>query len=350
MERLKELEVYSGIAIFFVVLIHLNVSFYGYKNLVEVADMRIMYNYLPQTGMMNKNQMLNLLDRIIHISVPMFIFVSGFKYAYNYHEEDYRHYTVKKLKKVFKPFIILSTAYLIYVYGRTIITEYGQISLAEELISFIKSFLFSLAGRNKIMPFWYIPMYLCVVLAYPIITKFIAKKEIRLILFVMLSLAWVVNEALNPDKGRFQIPFIFVYYLLLFEIGVQFFRMKFYQRRGNLIILAYIVILLAGGFITNKATYVIVYEAFLIPIAAIAFYYISVKLKDVRPLQLLGHYSFYVFLFHEPFIREFTAQVIIRLGIFGYYPIVILSAVVVCYMSIIFYLMIKKLKISQILF
>ena len=98
-KRVKELQVFSGIAILLVVLLHSN-AFY-------------LTNILKLEAYTQANFWVKLLNNIVVNAVAMFIFIAGYKYALNNTEDNYKEYVLKKIKNIFKPFIVLSIIFLI---------------------------------------------------------------------------------------------------------------------------------------------------------------------------------------------------------------------------------------------
>ena len=145
--KLLELEVFSGIAILCVVLIHCN----GYYllNILNLETYGQAHFYT------------RLLDNFVHGAVPMFIFISGYKYALNNINDNYKEFVLKKVKMVIKPFIIINMCFVI----KNIINYPNYYNLKTIIAEIIWIFI----GHSVAYQLWYIPMYIFIVVTYPIL-------------------------------------------------------------------------------------------------------------------------------------------------------------------------------------
>jgi surface polysaccharide O-acyltransferase-like enzyme len=132
-QKLNELQIYSGIAILFVVLIHTNYTFLMTLPWFKCTDIRWMFYYLkaPENSLSTFPYFFNLIDKITHVAVPMFIFIAGYKYAYN-RKISYKEYFTRKLRKVFKPFLIISLFFILLNFCSMLIA--GKNSLSSSII------------------------------------------------------------------------------------------------------------------------------------------------------------------------------------------------------------------------
>ena len=76
------MNIYSGLAILYVVLIHSNT--YYTLNILK-------------SSYQNADILVRVLSNIIGIAVPMFIFISGYKYSLNNKNENYKKFAYKKI-------------------------------------------------------------------------------------------------------------------------------------------------------------------------------------------------------------------------------------------------------------
>lgn len=147
----KELDVYSGIAIIFVVLIHANAYY-----LTSVLNLRT----YAESGFF-----LTTIDQIIHGAVPMFIFISGFKFNLSKTKHyNYRTFAKSRLLRVLVPFIVISVFFILFnnLKGST----FDVVSLTAIMTNIVDDFIMIFYGFNYVYPLWYIPMYLLVILIY----------------------------------------------------------------------------------------------------------------------------------------------------------------------------------------
>lgn len=338
-QHLNELQVYSGIAILFVVLIHSN----GYY----LQNVLFLENYV------GSGIILNIIDKLIHSAVPMFIFISGYKYQMNNKNEPYKKFVIKKYNNVFKPFFILS---LFFIFLNTSITtlkmffSFGTINVAIVLLRFVKDLLKIFVGYNYAVQLWYIPLYLFIVLSYPIILKYLRHDKIRMTIFILLALFWVYINNLNLHFiSKYPQPFNFVYYFYLYELGNLFYKYKINVKKGFLLVLLFGLSWISISLIKDPKLSGIITDTFLVPIEVMAFYFISVTIKNSKIFNLLGKYSFHIFLFHVPFlsyISIFTQKI-------GFYKTGLISPILAT-VSILFsmglYKILVKTKIGKYMF
>ena len=253
-ERRPELEIYSGIAILFVVLLHSNA--YYLSNVLKLGA------YL-QAGVL-----LHVTDKIIHIAVPMFIFIAGFKYQMNNTGDAYGSFFAKKIKGVFIPFFLLSTFYLIYFWSKVFYTRWvntGYWDVQYVLTNMIPNFFKMFLGYNFAYQFWYIPMYLLIVLSYPLIAKGIKNIYIRFALYFAVAVFWEVIVSLRvPFINNYPYPLKFVYYFFIYELGCIFYHKGLYKRNLKPMLALYVLLLGAACLVKNALHARILYELVLL--------------------------------------------------------------------------------------
>ena len=349
-QKLNELQIYSGIAILFVVLIHTNYTFLMTLPWFKYADIRWMFYYLktPENSLSTFPYFFNLIDKITHVAVPMFIFIAGYKYAYN-DKISYKEYFAKKLHKVFKPFLLISLFFIIINFYSILIIGKNSLnsSIMVSAIAFIKIFL----GINKVSPLWYIPMYLLISLSYPIINKIIKNDKIRLLLFIVLGIFWVLADLFIPFVKAHQLPFCFIYYFYIYELGIIFCKKSHKNINGKYSIGLYFIVIILSGFVRSTVLNIILTETIITPLAVIAFYYISLKIKDNGFFSFLGKYSFYIFLLHEPIIeRKLSYFLFTKLYLNYFYPSILPISLLIIFASIVVYKLFVKFHINKIIF
>jgi len=274
-----ELQSFSGLAIIFVVLIHAT-SYY-------------LLSVLNRTSFEEVDFVTKLVDNLIHGAVPMFIFVAGYKYALNNIDKSYKEYAISRTNKVVKPFLIISMIFFI----KDIIFNLESLNIRNSAIGFFRIFI----GYNIAYQLWYVPMYLLIVLTYPILHKLIKNEKIRIIFIVGIviiqySLSWY-SELLASH------PFDFIYYYLFFHMGLVFCKYDIKSKLKKWDIKIIVIYLILALIITLNPINELngpLRRFILWPMSVIAYYFLTIRIKDNRLLQYLGKYSFYIFLLHEP--------------------------------------------------
>lgn len=318
--RLPELQVFSGIAILGVVLIHSNAYY-----LLHVLNLK---SYL------DGGFIVRLLDNFIHGSVPMFIFIAGYKYALNNINDEYRKYALKKIKSIIKPFLVISMIYFI----KNIIANidyYNNIKIITiELINMFRG------HYNIAYQLWYIPMYIFITLTYPILYKIFKNNKVRLLMiFVIILIQKILGMKISLLSSE---PFNFVYYYIFFEMGLIFYKydIKSKIKKWDIkIISIYIISAVVLTFNPLPRLYNIIQLYMLWPLCIVAYYLLSLRLVNSKILNYLGKYSFYIFLLHEPTICSKISSIFKSIGVYNS----IIYVFIVCLLTIIATIILSKI-------
>lgn len=329
----KELDVCSGIAIIFVVLLHASALYLG--------------NILNLTGYYKTGYFLVAVNKIIYIAVPIFIFVAGFKYQIN-KKERYATYIKKRLLKVLVPFLFISITFI------SINSIYSYIFKGEALLSIFRTILIDtikiFLGSNFVYPLWYVPMYLLIVLTYPLITIYINNQKMRFIIFSFISIIYTILANFTNVFHGYKNPFCFPYYFIFFEIGCYASKNKLNKIQQHKLFVSYLIILVASVFTAESKYNSIITNLILSPIAVCAFYYFSVYLKESNILTTIGKYSFYVFLFHEPIFVTYLTKLFNYLNLYTGYYITLVITILSILLSIGTYKILEKIGVSKFIF
>lgn len=338
-KKLSQLDLYSGIAILFVVIVHANCYYASYTLKVDSVN--------------KANYFINLIDKIMHVAVAMFIFISGFKFGLDERIVDKKIFISKKIKKVFKPFFILSIFFVFFHrFGSLIksILNDKSIDITMFISNLFKDVILFPIGYNYAYQLWYIPMYLAVVISYIFIIDIFSKSRKRLILFSVLSIFYVFIVNSNNFFVQYPYPLKFIYYFIFYELGIVFARKKEVTERKGIILLSYLILVILISFIKDEFLSNILNDLLLTPLSVIAWYYISFMLERIKTLNFLGENSFYIFLFHEPIVLFLVTKLFYELNMFNNYFFVICSVLISICLSIVIHLNIAKSRISSILY
>ena len=327
----KTVTVYSGIAILFVLLAHSNAF------------------YLHHINSSEKFILMKAFMKVINIAVPMFVFIAGYKYELTKKNRNIKQYFVKKVNNVIKPTIIISLIWIVVLLTLSILKK-GILGESIYITKYLKILLYRVfnicIGNNDIYQFWYIPMYILIVFTYPNIEYYINKKN-RIVLFLFLAIIQVLGSLYTNIFTKH--PLDFIYYYLIFEIGILFYKKeKSYTKKKKIICIIFTSFLLINLFINNSFFNVIITKLVVYPSGVIVFYYISEYIKNIKILNILGKYSFYIYVLHEPIILSTIGKIIKNLGLYKYWiwvPIISCFAALIC---IYLYKLTVKFKIGQI--
>jgi len=337
---LNELQVYSGIAILFVTLIHSNGFFLA--------------NILHLESYMGGGLGFYLADKVVHVAVPMFIFISGYKYEINDKNDEYAKLIYKKCSKVLKPFLIVSIFWILYKCGNLYMQDVilnksvnGFNILNVFLMDLIRIFL----GFNYAYQLWYVPMYLLIVFGYPIIAKYLKNSNTRLpILYIVGIIVSIIQSKTKLLASDYLNPINYIYYFFLYELGVQACRRGLNKKYGKIFLASYLVLLPAELFIKNSFINNMCTTLILVPLSVLAWYYVATLLKNSKILLTLGKYSFPIFLFHEPIFVKEISNLLLRHNLYIspiMIPIVSIASIL---LSICFYEIILKTNLGKYIF
>lgn len=332
-KKLPELQVLSGIAILFVILIHIN-SYY-------------LINILELQSYSNANFTSNLLDNFIHGAVPMFIFASGYKYALNKSYENYKIYVIKSIRKVIKPFLIISLIFIL-------INFIKNPNMYQTSHDFVVAIINMFIGHNIAYQLWYIPVYIFIVLTYPVLYRAFKNDKFRILMIILIM---IIQRNVGYDiyllgRLRFRIIayyFSFVSYYLFFEQGVLFCK---YNIKDNIkkwdihIIALYIIMTFVLATNDKSSMYELIRLYLLWPLSIVAYYLISFKLCKSKILLYLGKYSFYIFLLHEPIILQNVCSILMAIGKHSYILFISLSLLLTLIITLSLYIIIHRIYIK----
>lgn len=325
----KELQVLSGLAILFVVTMHINAIY-----IITVLNLNT-YLYAPF--------IIKLLNNLIIVAVPLFIFISGFKFAMRDTKTPYKQYVLRKFSKVIIPFVIFSSIFVI----RDFILNHRNMSL-----SYLKTTIINeLIGYNVAYHLWYIPMFIFLIFTYPLIYKLLKNDKIRVIFVMFIA---VIQELLS---FKFQFlrsrPFTFVYYYIFFELGILSYKYDIktkFKKVDKYIIILSLILSIFFAFTSNAIIDEILVSYVLQPISTIAYYLLSIRIKDNLTLQYLGKYSFYIYILHAPSINNYLTGKFPPLGTYTSILYMFLLTILNILITLVVYKILEKTSLLKILF
>lgn len=316
----KYLNVLSGIAILFVVLIHGN-AFYimNVHNTVKYIEV----GYL-----------INMVDKIIHIAVPMFLLIAGYKYSLS--TTDSKKYIVKRLKSIGPIFLIITSIFLVY----KIYSLEGFITIG----GYISGIIESLIGYNYVYPLWYIPLYFFVLIVYSLLSNCLAKKKVS-ILLISISFFWVLISLFNVEPFTMTTtPLNFIYYLVFFDIG---YNMDFIESKigkyKKIVIYTWIISMVLLTFISSSKINLLAYNTLVVVTGCISMYFISKRIGECRILEFLGKNSMYIFIFHEPLLSKLL-QIILSKSNYNSYVVTLSTSIIVILVILVIIVSINYIK------
>lgn len=296
-QHYDELTVMSGIAIIFVLAIH------GCGSALK--------SFYPDGATYTETSVwLRTFSNLAAPAVPMFLFVTGFKYAANDTQTPYFAFLKKRLPRVIMSFSIINT-----VFWALDSIKYME---SFDLILLIKTYLHSWVGYSVAYQLWYIPMYCCVIAACPLIRRFVPSTAVRFCVYALIGIAQRTLEVDFPVLATYLIRF--VSYPVFFELGMLAQEKAWHKRithtTGVLVCGIYILLVLAFSWTFPKLSsdglskYILYYFA-----GTVAMFALSIAWKSSRILCWLGTVSYPVFLLHEPLIGRCMTVLLRQLNI-----------------------------------
>lgn len=216
--------------------------------------------------------------------VSIFLFLSGYGLYLSYSKNGLKNYWIKKLKKIYIPFIV---AMIVQTIIQVIVLK----------INFkIQDLLPSLFGVNpsniidgsmwyiSYLIIWYILFYIIFIIKIP------EKIKLIILFFSTLLVYYIATSQIFYSGGA-------SLYTLLFPLGVLYGYMKNlnYKRNNFLVILLFMIFLLIWTILrTNMNSWWIFF--IFIPIMFILLVK-SFNFKKLKVFNVLGQYSYYIYLF-----------------------------------------------------
>ncbi|MBU3159427.1 acyltransferase [Clostridium frigoris] len=339
-KHLSELQVYSGIAILFVTFIHSDAFF-----LLSILHLK---TYV-QVGFL-----FNLADKVVHVAVPMFIFIAGYKYEMQDKNEIYTKLIYKKFTNIIKPFLIVSICWILFEWGKLCLENivlHDHVNIYYVFMNCLKDLFNTFLGDNFAYQLWYIPMYTLVVFSYPIIIKFLKNSRTRMIiLYIIAIIITVIQIKTKLLSSPYMQPINFIYYFYLYELGVQLYSKKIKNKYRNITIISYLLLLPAVSLIKNPLISNLSTNLIFTPIAVIAMYYVALYLKNNKILLTLGKYSFAIYLFHEPIFVSKLSRLLVSHDLYNSKVVIPFVAVSSIVLSICFYKILIKTRFGKYVF
>lgn len=304
----------SGLAIIMVVLIHLRVFTYahvyfgGENQFIEFT----------QLSTLDK-----IIEQLIRFAVPIFVFISGFKFAYNYqrHLVDGRYrwkaFFLSRLKKLAVPYVIWSAFYLLAGYLLETIQALLGIGTAtqfftrEQLIGLLTGF------GNYAYQLWFLPLLLIVSFTVIFFRYILRAPWVLYVFYIVFYVGLFFFPDIVEKAGAFG---IWPRYFLNFELGLLFGAQL--SQQGRLPRLWPLVagwLLIAAARLFNQSLRLdAVMDTLLMILTPLAAYYLVGTLARPRPggvFTILGEESWAIYLLHAPILTNMVNSISEKLGL-----------------------------------
>lgn len=284
----------------------------------------------------------SFIDFLVTFGVAIFIFIGGFKYDLNYRIENYsqyRNYLLKRIDRIYRPYFFItffiSTKELI-----TILYQGGQV----EVIQLLKKFFMSLIIEPVFHQLWFIPMYMFIIIIYPIIRKFPLSPLQRLFCIFII----VVGANINFIKLPASILLYWFFYLIVFELGTIYsaYYEKMIDKRIQILSFATFLLIFIARRLNIDPSIDLLLVNFLRILGPVVYFYIVLKIKHesiiTKAFRWLGIYSWPIFLYHDPYILGKLNNFTIKLQLSQHIWILLFTIPITIIICVIFYKIIRK--------
>ena len=294
----NELNVLSGIAILCVLAIH------GCGSTLKTC-------YAGAATYAAADVWLRATSNLVAPAVPIFLFVSGFKFAANDTQTPYGAFLKKRLPRVLMSFAILNTLFWLL--------DSIKYMDSFDLILLAKTYLHSWVGYSVAYQLWYIPMYCSVIVLCPLVRRVIPSTVVRFYVFTAIGILQRILEVHVPILAIY--PIRFISYPVFFEFGslahernwrAALSTTKCYRLGGAYVLMVVLLSWFAPEHSVDGITkYVVYYFA-----GIVAMYSLSIAFINSRWLHWMGKLSYPLFLLHEPLIGRCVDVILARLPLF----------------------------------
>lgn len=312
-ERIEEINIMRGLAIFGIVLLHVSAYFLSTAN----AGFTVF-----KVGL--------TLNQLVRFSLPMFLMISGFGLAYNFDKKvAFGPFIVRRLKSVFVPYVVWSLIYFLFYIFYLKKIPVGIKVTGLESVNFDWTATVLIFLKNLLFGWNYVHLYFVVLIfqIYPFTINRITKiKNLRLALgigFILYLLLMIYLFYFRKLTGNIFLDifvkyywemFVSWYFYFLFGLvaGIRFDEFRiFAERNFTIISLGYFVtslLVVAEAFLTEPANIgkltSLRVTVLLNTVPAILFYFkLSQVIKRLMPrvfrfFRSLGDLSFGVYFVH----------------------------------------------------
>jgi len=346
--KLDTIVLFDGIAIFLIVFYHELVYF-------------------------QNTPLFSLEPYLIYLGLSLFTFSSGYKFMINHSNElgqkiFLSKYYIKRFIRLYKAYIgytlLTLIPFLIVLYFANYVFHLdfpGITTLLKTVYNLnIFSFLKFLCGRNPIaVQLWYLIALIgitsiCFTILYFLDIKWLFLSFIPFFLITLLIQSGIL---IQPDI-IFYIPDIILkvfLYLPFFIFGSfwgynqQYQIEKWFQITLFLVPIIFFIFIISATILQNSInkSILIYFSCFLFPVFLFCIFDCVKKIKILySSLMFCGIYSFQIYLFHLPLILPIISRIIINIFKIDYIFMPILITILIIYICVIVYLIVKKIHLN----
>lgn len=327
--------------------------------IIRVVSVHALNNFFIVTtgrpaGLMQMPRWAQVLDLAMRYSVPLFVLVSGAKYAHSTQPSSvgsYFAWIIRRSKRLLRPYLIWSILfYLLYpqIWGyipkQAVYANYPFPDL-HSIWSIING------SANPGYQLWFIPMLFLLSVIYPPVFKFLPAC-------LSQSIFWILF--LHARLNHIEIPFNYYSYLAFFDLGARLavayhhsgYPKKFaYPATFILCSASFLSFLIQLGKIPwLPVTAGAIASEISVPLAILSLSAVVFPVSAPRTLTALTGFVWPVFILHEPFLLGKTAWFIYVTAGFRHPSAIPLIIAVSIILSIFLYLGFKRLRLNMYFF
>jgi peptidoglycan/LPS O-acetylase OafA/YrhL len=296
-----------------------------------------------------------ILDNILRHSTPVFVLISGFRYQLSvsrHPERGYSDYLWQRFHRIVKPYLLWTVIYyflppIVFPMIRTNNPVYADFPFPNPWHT-----MKMLTGiQHPAYQLWFLSMLILVSFTYPVIKKLLGSFQATLPFFALVSFFCSYYYLESP----FDYPRYFLYY----DIGAFLCFKELHLKPRNFFILGFL-----GGLISATSLWIVRYQnvqfyndhyfeefhRLIIAITMVSLFILIFPKKAPQFATSLGRKSWPIYILHDPMILfGFSLFWYHWLGITSPASIPVVAAVSLA-SSLLFYSMLKRLKIEQVFF
>lgn len=158
-----------------------------------------------------------VLVTIITGATAPFVFISGFFFhAVFYRKFDYRKFLKAKLEKIYAPYLVLITAFMVATLLYKANIPFSFTIREDPAANRICSFFLNLLIGNRPVTYWYIPFIMIIFVMSPVVIKFIRMptKAAIMVMSALFLVSMYIHRPTHNINVIQSVVFFFPYYLL----------------------------------------------------------------------------------------------------------------------------------------
>ena len=174
-------------------------------------------------------------------------------------------------------------------------------------------------------------MYILITFSYPFIEKYV-KGYKKIVIFSVLAIFQSICSVYINILSKH--PLDFIYYFAFFEMGILFYKKEDKINLNRVaIFIIYSISVIGSVYILDEIINKVFIRCIIYPIGVIAFYYIAQYLQNSKIFNIMGEYSFCIYVLHEPIVLSALGSIVDKIGLYNnwiWIPIISCLGIIIC--------------------